>query len=74
VFGKAQRHLRFVWAQDRCSTDGVVSSGRRHGAAGHDAMKPRFLKELEHVFAAGLGGRETTLLLDDDEYKARPFG
>lgn len=37
-------------------------------------MKPRFLKELEHVFAAGLGGRETTLLLDDDEYKARLFG
>ena len=33
-------------------------------------MKPRFLKELELVFAAGLGGRDTTLLLDDDEYKA----
>ena len=73
VFGKSAQRLRFVWAQDRCSTEGQVPSGRLvegEGGERRPGMKPRFLKELSRVFEAGLGGLETTLLLDDDEYKA----
>ena len=73
VFGKSAHRLRFVWAQDKCSTEGQVPSGRLvegEGGERKPGMKPRFLKELSRVFEAGLGGWETTLLLDDDEYKA----
>lgn len=64
VFGKSASALRFVWGQDRCSVDGKVRLASGKGS------KPRFLKELRHVYAAGLGTEKGTCLLDDDEYKA----
>jgi hypothetical protein len=66
VFGERSRQLAFTWAQDKCGRDGSVQlSGRK---AGHS--KPKFLKELQRVYDAGLGEPAGTLLIDDDAYKA----
>jgi len=63
IFGASASALRFVWGQDRCSIDGKVKlAGGR--------SKPRFLKELRLVYAAGHGTESSTCLVDDDEYKA----
>ena len=65
VFGSSAGALAFVWSQAECSVDGTVATrGARVGT------KPRFLKELQRVFAARLGTPTTTLLVDDDPYKA----
>ena len=64
MFTEEQRaRLAFVWGQDKCGTAGTVNS--RQGGT-----KPLFLKELSKVFDAGLGDASTTLLVDDDAYKA----
>ena len=68
VFGAERRRcLRFTWSQEQCSTDGTVHTkcGR-----GRTASKPRFLKELARLAAAGHGTLTHTLLVDDDHYKA----
>lgn len=65
VFGNRAPRLRFVWDQSRCDTAGSVPTGRPDGST-----KPRFEKRLCRVFKAGLGHADSTLLVDDDPYKA----
>jgi hypothetical protein len=68
VFGPQRRNsLKFVWSQEQCSTDGTVAT---KGSSGRAGSKPRFLKELARLVAAGHGTQTTTLLVDDDHYKA----
>lgn len=64
VFGPAlRRHLRFAWAQEKCTSDGVV-------AARNGSTKPKFFKELRLLASAGHGTLGDILLVDDDPYKA----
>jgi hypothetical protein len=66
VFGARSPQLAFTWAQDKCGRDGSVQlPGRKAGNT-----KPKFLKELQKVYDAGLGEPDRTLLIDDDTYKA----
>ena len=68
VFGPQRRkNLRFAWSQEQCTTDGTVAT---KGGRGRTGNKPRFLKELSRLAAAGHGTLTSTLLVDDDIYKA----